>query len=51
VAAFRGEAVELDAEFSRLYGTHAHDFRRFAVYLSGDPALADDMVSEAFARA
>lgn len=51
MAPIRDEAAELDAEFSRLYRTYAHDLRRFAVYLSGDPALADDMVSEAFARA
>ncbi len=31
--------------------THAHDLRRFAVYLSGNTALADDLVSEAFVRA
>ena len=47
----RHEAAEEDAEFSRLYRTHAHDLRRFAVYLSGNPALADDLVSEAFVRA
>lgn len=47
----RDEAAEVDAEFSRLYRAYAHDLRRFAVYLSGDPTLADDMVSEAFARA
>ena len=51
MAPTRDEAAELDAEFSRLYRTHARDLRRFAVYLSGDPALADDLVSEAFARA
>ena len=51
MAPIRDEAAELDAEFSRLYRTYAHDLRRFAVYLSGDPALADDLVSEAFARA
>jgi RNA polymerase sigma-70 factor (ECF subfamily) len=38
-------------EFSDLYGTYAHDLRRFAMYLSGSAALADDLVSEAFVRA
>jgi RNA polymerase sigma-70 factor (ECF subfamily) len=47
----RHEAAELDVEFSRLYRTYAHDLRRFAVYLSGNAALADDLVSEAFVRA
>ena len=47
----RHEAAELDVEFSGLYHSYAHDLRRFAVYLSGNPALADDMVSEAFVRA
>ena len=37
-------------DFSGLYRTHAQDLRRFALYLSGDPALADDLVSEAFVR-
>lgn len=44
-------SADLDLEFSRLYRDYARDLRRFALYLSGDPALADDMVSEAFARA
>lgn len=34
-----------------VYRAHAHDLRRFALYLSGDFALADDLVAEAFARA
>jgi DNA-directed RNA polymerase specialized sigma24 family protein len=33
-----------------LYREHARDVHRFALYLSGDPALADDLVSEAFVR-
>jgi len=37
-------------EFAGLYQAHARDLRRFAVYLSGDAALADDFVSEAFVR-
>jgi RNA polymerase sigma-70 factor (ECF subfamily) len=37
--------------FDEVYRAHAHDLRRFAFYLSGDAALADDLVSEAFVRA
>jgi RNA polymerase sigma-70 factor, ECF subfamily len=37
-------------DFGRLYREHAADVHRFAVYLSGDPPLADDLVSEAFVR-
>ena len=37
-------------DFARLYREHAADVHRFAVYLSGDPSLADDLVSEAFVR-
>jgi len=33
-----------------LYRTHARDVHRFALFLSGDPALADDIVSETFIR-
>ncbi len=36
--------------FSELYQRYAPDVRRFALYLSGDPALADDIVSETFVR-
>jgi RNA polymerase sigma-70 factor (ECF subfamily) len=38
-------------DFGALYLAHARDLRRFALYLSGDAALADDLVSEAFVRA
>jgi len=38
-------------DFGALYQAHAGDLRRFAWYLSGDAALADDLVSEAFVRA
>jgi RNA polymerase sigma-70 factor, ECF subfamily len=38
------------ADFAGLYGAHARDLRRFALYLSGDAAVADDLVSEAFVR-
>lgn len=37
-------------EFGRLYRSHAPHLRRFALYLSGDASLADDLVSEAFVR-
>jgi len=37
-------------DFTDLYRAHAQDLRRFAWYLSGDAALADDLVSEAFVR-
>ena len=37
-------------DFSELYRTHAGDVHRFALFLSGDPALADDIVSETFIR-
>jgi len=33
-----------------IYRAHAPALRRFALYLSGDPALADDLVSDAFVR-
>jgi RNA polymerase sigma-70 factor (ECF subfamily) len=37
-------------EFSRLFEAHARDVHRFALFLSGDSALADDIVSETFIR-
>jgi RNA polymerase sigma-70 factor (ECF subfamily) len=37
-------------DFASLYREHAHHVRRFALYLSGDVALADDLVSDAFVR-
>ncbi len=37
-------------DFAGLYSAYARDLRRFALYLSGDQALADDLVSEAFVR-
>jgi RNA polymerase sigma-70 factor (ECF subfamily) len=37
-------------DFARLYREQAPHVHRFAVYLSGDPSLADDLVSEAFVR-
>lgn len=38
------------SDFQRLYERHAKDVYRFAVYLSGDPALAEDITSETFTR-
>ena len=37
-------------DFSGLYRAHARDVHRFALFLSGDPALADDLVAETFVR-
>ena len=37
--------------FHELYERHAADVRRFALFLTGHPALADDLVSETFVRA
>ncbi len=38
-------------DFRHLYETHAPHVRRFLVFLGADPALADDLTSEAFVRA
>lgn len=37
--------------FEQLYRAYAPDVRRFALYLTGDPAETDDLVSETFVRA
>jgi hypothetical protein len=37
-------------DFSELYRTHAGDVHRFVLFLSGDPALEDDILSETFIR-
>jgi len=37
--------------FEELYERHAKDLYRFALYLSGNTAEAEDLVSEAFVRA
>ena len=37
--------------FHELYERHARDVHRFALFLTGNPALADDLVSETFVRA
>ncbi len=37
-------------DFGALYLAHARDLRKFALYLSGDAAAADDLVSEALVR-
>jgi len=49
--AMRDESAQPDVEFSGLYRTYSRELRRFAVFLSGNPALAEDLVSEAFVRA
>ncbi len=36
--------------FTELYRNHSRAVYQFALYLSGDPALAEDIVSEAFLR-
>lgn len=38
-------------DFHDLYARYAADVHRFALYLSCDPAMADDITSEAFLRA
>jgi len=37
-------------DFAGLYRTHAQEVRRFALYLSGNASVVDDLVSEAFVR-
>jgi len=37
--------------FHELYERHAGDVYRFALFLTGNAALADDLVSETFVRA
>jgi RNA polymerase sigma-70 factor, ECF subfamily len=39
-----------DASFRELYRRHARDVYRFALFLSGDPALAEDITAETFLR-
>ena len=38
------------AEFQDIYKRYAQDIHRFALYLSGDQALAEDITSETFVR-
>jgi RNA polymerase sigma-70 factor (ECF subfamily) len=38
------------SSFTELYQNHARAVYQFAYYLSGDPALAEDIVSETFLR-
>jgi RNA polymerase sigma-70 factor (ECF subfamily) len=38
------------ASFTELYQNHGREVYQFALYLSGDPALAEDIVSETFLR-
>ena len=37
-------------DFERLYEAYARDVYRFALYLSGSPAQAEDIASETFVR-
>ena len=39
------------SEFQALYQKYAHDLFRFALYLTGNRAEAEDIVSETFVRA
>ena len=44
------EVVTPLVDFASLYRDQAPDVHRFALHLSGDPSLADDLASEAFVR-
>jgi RNA polymerase sigma-70 factor (ECF subfamily) len=46
----RPEVTTPLVDFARLYREQAPEVHRFALYLSGDRSLADDLVSEAFVR-
>jgi RNA polymerase sigma factor (sigma-70 family) len=46
----RSEAGAPLVDFADLYREHARHVRRFALFLSGDAALSDDLVSETFVR-
>jgi RNA polymerase sigma-70 factor, ECF subfamily len=38
-------------DFSEIYRQYARDVHRFSIYLSGDPALAEDLTAETFVHA
>jgi RNA polymerase sigma-70 factor, ECF subfamily len=38
-------------DFHNLFGRHSQDVYRFAVFLSGDPSLAEEITQETFVRA
>jgi RNA polymerase sigma-70 factor (ECF subfamily) len=38
-------------DFSELYRKYSHDVYRFAVWLTGDPVLAEDLTAETFVHA
>jgi DNA-directed RNA polymerase specialized sigma24 family protein len=38
-------------DFHSLYERYSHDVYRFALFLSGDSSLADDIAQETFVRA
>lgn len=46
----RGGVATPLVDFTGLYERHAAHVNRFALYVSGDQALADDLTSEAFVR-
>ena len=46
----RPEVATPLVDFAGLYREQAPHIHRFALYLSGDPSLAEDLVSEAFVR-
>ncbi len=38
-------------DFGEIYGRYAQDVHRFSLYLSGDPALAEELTAETFVHA
>jgi RNA polymerase sigma-70 factor, ECF subfamily len=46
-----GENAAPLVDLEEVYRMYAHDLRRFALYLSGDATLAEDLVADAFVRA
>jgi len=38
-------------DFSEVYQRYVHDVHRFSLFISGDPALADDLTAETFVHA
>jgi DNA-directed RNA polymerase specialized sigma24 family protein len=38
-------------DFHSLFGRYSQDVYRFALYLSGDPSLAEEITQETFVRA
>src|SRR6478672_8811225 len=44
-------AIEAMTDIESLYQRYAPDVRRFALFLSGDPVMADEITSDTFVRA